>query len=154
MAKKVDVFKKLHLAWEEFNQSWAGLDDARMLVPGVMEQWSVRDVLAHVSWWEDEALKYLPLVLEGGRPPRYSVLYGGIDAFNAKMTDLRRELSLAEVKDQLFTTHTRLLEYLQAVPEDAFSSESRFRKRLKLDTWGHYPVHTRAVLAWREANRL
>lgn len=49
------------------------------------------DIIAHVTWWEEEALTHLPLVLRGGRPPRYSVTYGGIDAFNATMTDERKD---------------------------------------------------------------
>jgi hypothetical protein len=32
--------------------------------------------------------------LAGGRPPRYSVLYGGIDAINARMTEQHRTVSL------------------------------------------------------------
>jgi hypothetical protein len=36
-----------------------------------MGEWSVKDILAHVTTWEEEALKYLPLILTGGRPPRY-----------------------------------------------------------------------------------
>lgn len=43
--------------------------------------------------WHEEALKHLPAVLEGRRPPRYSVTYGGIDAFNAQMTKLKGGLS-------------------------------------------------------------
>jgi hypothetical protein len=38
-----------------------------------------------------------PQLLEGGKPPRYSVTYGGIDAFNARMTEQKRGLSLEEV---------------------------------------------------------
>lgn len=150
MAKKMDVLDKLGKAWEEFNRSYAGLAEGDMLRPGVMEGWSVRDILAHVSWWEEEALKYLPLVLEGRQPPRYSVQYGGINAFNARMTELRKSLTLDEIHRQLEQTHARLLEYLETVPEEQFRTETRFRHRLKMDTYGHYPEHTRAVLAWRQ----
>ena len=36
-----------------------------MMEPGVTGDWSVKDVLAHVTIWEAEALKYLPLIAEG-----------------------------------------------------------------------------------------
>ena len=39
---------------------------------GVTGDWSVCDILAHVTTWEQEALKYLPTILEGSTPPRYS----------------------------------------------------------------------------------
>ena len=149
--KKQQVLNKFEQAWTAFNGSYAGLTDEQMMQPGVIEKWSVRDILAHVSWWEQEALKHLPHILLGLHPPRYSVVYGGIDAFNAQMTELKRELSLAEVRAQLDETHQKLVEYLQSVPEEQFTTETRFRHRLRLDTYSHYPIHTRAIWEWREA---
>ncbi|MBP1636454.1 MAG: hypothetical protein H6Q10_3028, partial [Acidobacteria bacterium] len=29
-------------------------------------------------------------------------------------------------------------------------SDTRFRRRLRADTYGHYPHHTRAIRSWRE----
>jgi hypothetical protein len=78
---KQQLLKKLDKAWAEIRESYAGLSDARMMEPGVTGTWSVKDILAHVTTWEEEALKYLPLIAKGGRPPRYSVKYGGINAF-------------------------------------------------------------------------
>jgi hypothetical protein len=66
--------------------------------PGVTGDWSVRDILAHVSTWEEEALTHLPLILEGGTPPRYSVRYGGIDAFNGIISAARRASERAALR--------------------------------------------------------
>lgn len=148
--KKQQVIDKLERAWLAFQESYAGLSEAQMLQPGVTGDWSVKDILAHVSWWEAEALKHLPHIMEGKRPPRYSVMYGGIDAFNAQMTELKRELLLGEVLAQAHATHARLVEYLLSAPEELFASETRFRRRLRLDTYSHYPEHTLAIRAWRE----
>ena len=114
-----------------------------------MDNWSVKDILAHVTTWEEEALKYLPLILTGGKPPRY-IRYGGIDAFNAQMAEQKRGLSLSGVQRQLNETHRRLLDYLQSVPEEHIARETRFRRRLRLDTYSHYPEHARAIREWRE----
>jgi hypothetical protein len=143
------VLKRLEAAWKDFEQSYAGLSDSQLLTPDVTGRWSVRDIIAHVTWWEEEALKHLPLIREGGRPPRYLVKYGGIDAFNALMTEQRKELPLAEVLRQHDAVHARLVEYVRNAPEDLFTRETRFRRRLRLDTFGHYPVHARAVRNWR-----
>jgi hypothetical protein len=116
----------------------------------VTGDWSVKDIIAHVTWWEEEALKHLPHIAQGGRPPRYSEMYGGIDAFNAQMTELKRDLSLFEVLRQLDETHGRLIDYIQSTPEEQFAQETRFRRRLRLDTYSHYPIHTRAIWEWRE----
>ena len=145
------VLQRLDAAWADFERSYAGLSDAQLLVPGVTGRWSVRDVIAHVTWWEEEALEHLPLVREGGRPPRYSVTYGGIDAFNALMTERRRVLPLAEVLRQHDEVHARLVAYVRGAPEALLSRETRFRRRLRLDTYGHYPKHAAAIRRWRHS---
>jgi hypothetical protein len=145
------VLDQLERAWTDFEASYAGLPDAELLRPGVQGQWSVRDIIAHVTWWEEEALKHLPLVRQGGRPRRYSMLYGGIDAFNALMTEERRHLSLADVRRQHDDVHARLVAYVRAAPEELYTRETRFRRRLRLDTYGHYPLHTRAIREWRRS---
>lgn len=145
------VLDRLDAAWRDFEDAYAGLTEAELLRPGVTGRWSVRDLIAHVTWWEEEALKHLPLVREGGRPPRYSVTYGGIDAFNALMTEQRRHLTLVEVLRQHDDVHARLVAYVRDAPAELYVRETRFRRRLRLDTYGHYPIHARAIRAWRGA---
>src|SRR5947199_10777383 len=120
------LLKRLDQAWAAFQQSYAGLSDAELLEPGVAGAWSVRDVIAHVTWWEEEALTHLPLILAGGRPPRYSVTYGGIDAFNARMTAQKKDLSLAEVLGQRDEVHRRLIALVGSAPETQMTGETRF----------------------------
>ena len=91
------LLTRIETAWEAFQSSYAGLSDERLMELGVAGDWSVKDLVAHISWWEEEALTHLPHIMAGGRPPRYSVAYGGIDAFNALMAERKRDLSLAEV---------------------------------------------------------
>jgi hypothetical protein len=144
------VLKQLDKAWTAFKESYAGLSDSQLSEPGVTGYWSVKDMIAHVTWWEEEALKHLPLIIKGGRPPRYSIQYGGIDAFNAQMTEQTRSLSLSDVLRQLDEIHRRLIDYVQSVPEEPFTQETRFRRRLRLDTYSHYPKHAKAIREWRE----
>jgi uncharacterized protein (TIGR03083 family) len=147
--KKYQMFQKLEQAWTALKESYAGLSDAQLTEPGAIGEWSVKDILAHVTIWEEEALKYLPLILAGGRPPRY-FQSGGIDAFNAQKAEQKRHMALSEVLRQLEETHRRLIDYLQSVPEEHFTRETRFRHRLRLDTYSHYPLHARAIREWRE----
>jgi hypothetical protein len=94
------------------------------------------DIIAHVTTWEEEALKHLPLVLMGKRPPRYSVTDGGIDAFNAQTTEQRKNLSLLEVFRHQEEVHHRLIELIEGVREDQLGGDTRFR---------HPPRYVRAL---------
>ncbi len=143
------LLQRLDTAWAAFEESYAGLSDAQLMKPGVTGEWSVRDILAHVTTWEEEALTHLPLILEGGTPPRYSVTYGGIDAFNARMTERKASFPLATVRRHLGETHGRLIDLVRKAPDDQLRRETRFRRRLRLDTYGHYPLHAEAIRQWR-----
>jgi len=136
--------------WQALLSSYAGLTEAQMTAPGVIGAWSIKDIIGHVSVWEEEALTHLPVVLAGRRPPRYSTTHGGINAFNALMTQRNRDLPLRDVLKRRDDTHRRLLEFVARAPEAECEGDTRFRRRLRLDTYGHYAVHTRAIRAWRE----
>jgi len=110
----------------------------------------VRDIVAHVTTWEEEALRHLPLVQAGGRPPRYSTTYGGIDAFNALRTAQKASLSLAEVLREQGVIHGRLVALIERTPVELLKGGTRFRHRLRLDTYNHYPKHAAGIRRWRE----
>ena len=144
------LLKRLDKFWQTLIDAYSGLSNSAMTEPSVIGTWSIKDVIAHVTLWEEEALKHLPHVLAGEKTPRYSVMYGGIDAFNSMTMERNRKLSLSEVLRQRDDTHRRLVAFIQRVPEDQFVRETRFRRRLRLDTYKHYSEHTKAIQRWRE----
>ncbi len=144
------LIDKVEAAWADFHASYAGLSDDDLLIPGVTGDWSIRDLIAHVAWWDAEAIAHLPTVLASDTPPRYSVTYGGIDAFNALKTKEKAGLSLDEVRAEAEETHQRLLAYLRSVPPEALKGNAKVTHRLRLDTYGHYPIHAADIRRWRE----
>lgn len=148
------LLKKIDTPWAALRASYAGLSEAQLAQPGVTGDWSVIDILAHVSAWENEALTHLPHILEGKRPPKYSDLYGGIDAFNALKVRQSRAVSPAEVLTRVEATHRQLVDYLESAPAEQLATETRFRRRIRLDTYSHYPIHTQAILEWRKQQGL
>lgn len=144
MLKKERTLDRLEREWRTLLQTWEGLPVNVLLQPGAVGHWSVRDVMAHIATWEEEALKALPLILEGKPLPHYM----GIDAFNAREQEHKRHLPLKQVKEELLITHKKLIQFLENVPEIAFAS-ARFTKRLRLDAIGHYREHAAQIAAWR-----
>ena len=143
---KQQVIENLEQRWSAFRKSFEGLSREKMTCPAPNDGWSVKDILVHVRAWEEECLKYLPLIIEGKRLPRYKDMYGGINAFNAMTHKTNKDLPLDAVLKNLDDTHERLLNFLNAVPEEYFSSQTRFRRRLAADTCNHYPEHTETIL--------
>lgn len=151
--KKQQLILTLEKAWTEFKESYLGLSEAQIQQPDVVGEWSIKDIIGHVTTWEEEALKALALILQGEKLPRYKDLYGGLNKFNALMTEKKHVLSLSEILEQSEFTHKKLLAYISNAPEEMFKTETRFRRRIRLDTYSHYPEHTKAILAWRKEHK-
>ncbi len=66
------------------------------------------------------------------------------------MTERKATLTLPEVRRESSETHAYLVEYLLTLPPDEVMANERFKRRLRLDAYGHYPIHTADILAWRE----
>ena len=146
---KQRLLNRLEQGWQAFCESFGGLSDSMLAEPGVAGQWSIRDVLSHVTTWEEEALKSLPLTLEGKPFPSYSTVYGSIDAFNAGEQERKREFSLDRVKHEAADTHERLMAFLASVSPSAYHTNSRFMRPLTQGTYEHYREHTRQIEEWR-----
>ena len=147
---KKETLDRIEQEWKTFLASVDGLSVAALLEPGAVGEWSVRDVMAHVATWEEEALNALPVILDGKSPPRY-VRYGGIDAFNALERERKRRLSRARVKRELAATHRRLVEFLENIPEAAYKEDRRLQRRIREDAYRHYREHALQILSWRNA---
>lgn len=147
------LLRRIVTAWRAFGQACHGLSDAALQEPGVVGDWSVKDLLGHLATWEEEALAALPVIMRGGRTVRY-VAYGGIDAFNDGRWQQYREMQLADVHRRSSETHARLVAFLGTVPDRHFDTETRFRRRLRLDAYRHYPEHTLQVVRWRKTKGL
>lgn len=65
------------------------------------------------------------------------------------MTERKKSRSLAEVLVQVDEVHRRLIDLIERAPEYQLARETRFRRRLRLDTYHHYPQHAEAIRRWR-----
>jgi uncharacterized protein (TIGR03083 family) len=145
------MLNEIAAAWEDLRASYAGLSDAQMQEPGVVDDWSVRDILAHVAVWDTEARNALPDIAAGRREQAYGT-YDDIDAFNARKTEELRGMPLDDARRLMDDAHRQLLDYLHGIsPDDIRVGRAKtFRERLASDTWMHYPEHTAAIRAFRE----
>jgi len=146
---KANFLDILNQRWQEFLSSIEGLSPEQMMLPGVSGTWSVKDIIGHVTSWEQETLSTLPDILAGQPAPVYSQLYGSIHALNAYIVRVKTRQSLPELLDNLHKVHAKLLNFLEEADPAQFTYESPFLIRLSMDTSEHYPEHTLAICAWR-----
>lgn len=96
---KSEVIAALAEGREKFLQAIEGLPEGAMLEPGVVEEWSVKDVLAHLAAWEAELVTLLAQARQGQKPRYAGITPAQIDELNAKWYEenksrpLERELA-------------------------------------------------------------
>ena len=151
--KKERTLSKLEREWQALFQLWEDLPEDILLLPGAVGHWSTRNVMAHITTWEEEALKFLPVIVKDLPVPKYT-RYGGIDGFNAQEQKRKQHYSLKKAKEELDIVHRHLIDYLKSVQADTFLTNKRFVKRIYYDAYGHYREHRKQVIDWRYKNKL
>ncbi len=63
--KRDQLLRRIEHEWGSFLATFEGLPNAMLLESDTVGEWSIRDVIAHITTWEEEALKALPSVLAG-----------------------------------------------------------------------------------------
>lgn len=142
----------------DFLRAIEGLSSEEILEPGVVGEWSVRDVIQHLSIWEAEAIQLTVHVRRGLRPPseRFKL---APDVLNAKWHAATRNRPLARVLNDFHGVRKQML---RQVAELADSDLTRpptlpWMKGRPLgdwiagDTFLHEREHTQEIRAWRAA---
>jgi hypothetical protein len=150
-----ELVRYLERARNELLASFRGLSAEQMTRPGVAEEWSAKDVLAHVTSWEDQALPDLARLARGDRAVLASVdLYAtNYDPFNAMIMALRRSLELGQVLRELDIFHADFMAAVARLP-DAVVAEGQFGRVLLKITAEHDEEHGRQISEWRKKQGL
>jgi uncharacterized protein (TIGR03083 family) len=141
-----------------FEAAWAGLTPEQMTAPGVMGEWSVKDILGHVAMWESRLVTILYSIEREVAP---KMLHGQaeVDKVNAESFAEQRERPLDRVLADFHAVHAQLIKRLDLLKERDLSAAKRFEwmegepleKLVAGDTFEHYAEHRPAMEAWRKS---
>ena len=132
-----------------------GLSEDEMARPGAVGQWSVRDVLAHILAWDEEAATRLEL-LAAGRPQDFARITNEeeLEAWNASAHERYAGLALAEVMRRLEAVQGRILVGLDSLSDERLGTDAGpvpVRHWLPECTYAHEEEHCADILAWRRS---
>jgi hypothetical protein len=150
---KADLLEKLRAARAEWEAVLAEVPRERMTAPGVEGEWSVKDIIAHVTWGEREiGPVFRDHVLTGS--PLWNV---PLDERNAAMVAEARDQSLDDVLGEAEVAYAALVAALEALDDEDFNDATRYRdmpsdwrpwRLISGNTFDHYPDHIPAIRAW------
>jgi len=150
---KADIEREMLHAWEALGSAVDSFSEAEMDQDGVIEGWSVKDLLGHIAFWADKAAADLQAVAAGKDE---DVATPGseeaVDEWNERERKARAGRPLADVREEWLESFQKAMDALAAFPADRLQQKvkgSTVLERFAGDTYEHYREHFGDLSAWR-----
>lgn len=122
----------------------AGIDDDA-LTAETLDGWSVKDHLAHLAAWDDIRASEVARI-SAGHASAWRMSGDQDAAYNTLVHDLRRGLSLAQVRWELDASHARLIAAISVATDRALDASLYGEAPI---TSTHDAEHTGWIRRWR-----
>jgi hypothetical protein len=151
MADRETLLTDLDAAHEAFLDALSEVDADLVTTPGVMDDWSVRDIVVHVAAWSEHGARALELAASG-RGDEFAYSTGDTDAMNVRIladarstappAALEREAaSFAAFRDAIATLDPALLGV-------ALGNGDTVEEVIRYDGPDHFAEHTGHLRDW------
>ena len=140
------------------------MTEEQMLQPGVEGRSSVKDLLAHITAWEQYSIRRLQAASRDGAAEVYVVEQGepdDTDAVNALIFARNAQLPLHQVLSDFQSSLHGVLQAVDALSEKDISDPQGLaqvfghpvERIIGSDTFYHYPEHIESIRMWLEEHK-
>ena len=112
--------------------------------------WSVRDILAHISGWHGEMAQAFERIARGERPVPEGIDYGDPNPWNARFAEAKCDTSFVEMVQELNASKAAFVGAAEQVPTDRFEEGRATYRILHATGIDHYREHAPEIRQWRE----
>ena len=136
--RKSDFLTRIRAEHTQLEDLLSTLSQEQMLRPGVAGSWSVKDVLVHLTWWEQDLIGKIasgePLDLQA----KGDLL--AIDHANALIVKARRRTPLTDVLAEFSRSYQHLLYTLEGLTDEDLANDETYNYLVN-NTVAHYAEH-------------
>ena len=144
VASVEEARRTVDASWDDWLAALDGIPEERLTEPGVCGDWSVKDLIGHVAYWDDDALADVERIMMGRGQAA-----GTVDERNAAAAATNATRSLDDLRAEMALTHETLVGVLRGLdPDDPRAL--RICREIAEDTWEHYDEHAAEVRGWRQ----
>lgn len=151
MTRVDDLLSELHEERDRFAAAVASVDLELVTVPGVLDGWSVRDLVVHVAFWSEHGAEAVALAASG-RGAEFLYHGGETDAINARLLDEARSIApaaAAEQEERAFASLASALAGLDpALLDLRLGNGDTVEEVVRYDGPDHYREHAEHLRAW------
>lgn len=113
---KAEFLERMRTTRVALDEAVSGLTEDQITYDIVAGEWTVKDVLAHLGAWENEAALMIERAANGEDDG--PAIAESVDEWNARRVSERRRLPLVDVMQEFNEARDRLLRALEAWPEE------------------------------------
>ncbi|MHA2028313.1 MAG: ClbS/DfsB family four-helix bundle protein [Candidatus Kariarchaeaceae archaeon] len=160
---KVKLIDNIHKSWRLLFTTLNKVPKNRWEEPGVLNKWSIKDILAHLHEWHNMLDLWHNIGIEGKTPetPLPGYKWNQLREVNEIIYQKYKNMGLAVVLKNLENTHERVLKLSHEVPAEAiftkgyfkWTGNTYFRSYIRSNSSGHYNWAKKHIRKWmREQN--
>jgi hypothetical protein len=158
---KAGLLHELRAARAKWETLMAEVGEGRMTEPGATGEWSVKDVIAHLTSFSRWFVQASEAHFRGEMPPLDGTEGMSFEQRNQFWYQQARDRPLADVQAESQQVFSRLLEVVETHSEEFLTQPQQFEgmpgsfliwKMLEGDGYAHYRNHMRAIRAWLAAS--
>jgi hypothetical protein len=149
---RAEVLKSLDHSWNELREVIDSMSEPEMVEPGVVDEWSIKDLFGHMAFWADRATNTLTEVKAGrGAEVPGPETEEELNEWNARESAAREGKNLAQLREEWERSHESARAALEAFPEDRLDEPFKDHTvvfSFGADTFAHYQEHASQIRAW------
>ncbi len=134
--ERLDILQAISNSWLELVKTIRKLSDAQIVQPDTVGEWSVKDIMAHITFWEGRLIHQIGLIERGETPPETD----DFESINQEQATRSRGANLDDVKAQFDAMHDQVMALLEATPVMT-------REMVAGNTYEHYDEHLADIKA-------
>ncbi|RPJ27220.1 MAG: DfsB family protein [Chloroflexi bacterium] len=151
---KKQLLETIETEQKALEELLAGLSPAQMTQPGVVGEWSVKDVLAHLLEWQHMVLSWHSAGLLGKVPviPAEGFNWAQIPQLNQQIYEKYCKQPLTDIQKEFKSSHQKMLRTIQNLSEEDLFKRGRYAWT-KNNTLGTYFISsTSSHYLWARTN--
>ena len=153
---KNEILQNLSSIRKKFIITINSLPEEKILTPGIVGDWSVKDILAHITMWEAELVTLLWQAERGRNPTTAHFGKTSIDELNNKWYLSMKNRALSQILSDFHGVRKQTERRVMALTNNDLTNPKRFtwlaEKPLWVwianDSYDHEKEHHENILAW------
>lgn len=118
MGKREEILKAYEKSRAIMMAQLDEIDKNRKIYP----LWTIREIIAHLSGWDDAAIGYLTAILKGEVPPTPAMR--GTTVYNDETVSTREGLNYEQILREYIGTRAKLISLIQSASDEALQKKS------------------------------